>query len=288
MLRIIFREFMQKPIERIDRKEWDFSAVPREEERACCYFEWARESDYIVEELDCPVSGFNVTQENQKDRLRLMLDNSRITNALPGRGLTEKYFDRPWQAKRQEWRADFCQKLERCWNGVNFAPGLNKNGVGGFHLGMSPFFNSQLWTNKDLRCLDPDTGMETLLVTINWRDFTDNDIIHDFKKWIKTKENKNHLKGGRPEAIGVRSTAGKKKNEWGKKLERLAVLRLQHYYPFDEIQTLVPEAWMDNGKFLSSSEMHRERKLTKQTLLELFPFLDRRTVPRSWPPYAKK
>lgn len=266
-----------KVVEKVDRREWDFSTIPVGEERGCCYFEWARESDYIIKELDHPVPDFFIPpKRDEKDKQRLSLENSHIVHALPGRSFTDRYFDSPWQAKPPEWRADFCKRLEKNRNGLNFSRILNKKAYGGFHLGMSQFYNSRLWTENDTRSLDPETELETLLVTINWSNFNDGEIIKDFTDWLKSTE-------GRPDNIGQRDDRGKNKEcTLQANLERLAIMRLSLYYTFDEIVNFLPNSWDNKEKFQSPSEFGRERKAAPETLFELYPFLPRQTRPRSW------
>ena len=141
---------------------------------------------------------------------------------------------------------------------------------------MSQFFNSRLWTGKEMRRLDQKSGLETLLVTVNWKDFTDGEIVADFAKWLQSD-------AGRPEGVGQRDAKGKNKEiTWQASLERLAILHLLHHYSFPEIEPLLPDSWFDMEKFQPSSEARRERRAVRRTLLELYPFLPIETTPRSW------
>jgi hypothetical protein len=286
---------------RLDPTEWDFSGVPAKESCACCYFEWARESSYIIKELDSPAGDLS---RNEPDVQRDLLKNSPLVYALPprqagflpksnlsaadqkrmkellsqaGEGLRfgERYFDEPWLKKAAEWRAEFCRNLEAALKRLSFARILKKKDFPGFQLGMSTFFNHKLWTGKAMRCLDPRLGLETLLVTINWHDFDDAELKRDFAAWIKT---------ARPENVGQNDAKGKNKNKtWQAYLERLALLRLRHHYTFEGIAFLeLPESWRDKDKFTSSSEAGRERRAALQTLFTLYPFLPKPTRPRSW------
>ena len=75
-------------VEKIDRREWDFSTVPPAEECGCCIFEWARESNYIRKELDRSTGDFaEPSQPVENDKQREALNNSLIVHALPGKGI---------------------------------------------------------------------------------------------------------------------------------------------------------------------------------------------------------
>jgi hypothetical protein len=258
-------------VEKVDRKEWDFSTVPAGEERGCCFFEWARESDYIRQELEHPVADGLRPPNQEGDARRKRLRNCHLVHALPGKN-PGGIFERPWLAKSPEWRAEFCSRLKLCWDGLSFARSLDKMAYSGFHLGMSVFFKQEIWTENDIRRLDPGCGLETLLVTVNWSDFTDKEIIADFTKWLQSTD-------GRPS-----NYVGEFKNStWWVCLERLAILRLLHYYTFEEIPFLeLPLKWYKKSRFIETSEARRERRAAPQTLLTLYPFLSKKTKPRSW------
>ena len=274
--RMKFKNAIVEVVERIDRLEWDFSTVPAGEECGCCYFEWARESSYIKKELDHPAPDFFGSPANMESKQRKSLENSHIVHALPGRSFSDRYFDKPWLRKPPAWRADFCQRLKKCWNGLNFARSLDKRRFGGFHVGMSPYFNRKLWTGDEMRCFDPKSGFETLMVTINWNDLYDSEVIEEFTKWIRGEE-------ARPKNIGQRDAKGKNKDQtWQVYLERLAIMRLRHHYTFAEIAYLLPARWADKEKFQSPSEAGRERRSALQTFFELYPFLPKQTKPLSW------
>ena len=144
-----------------------------------------------------------------------------------------------------------------------------------FHPGISIHFPWQRWTERHIRLLDNETGMELLLVTIDWRNFEDSEIIGQFTTWLKSKE-------GRPSGVGLRDKKGKRPEIWQKKLERLAIMRLRHYYSLSEIFPLLPAKWQNLTKFVDEREIRRERKAARLTLLELFPFLPKDTLPINW------
>lgn len=112
-------------------------------------------------------------------------------------------------------------------------------------------------------------------MTINWANFDNKEILQQFEHW---------LKDARPKNIGVRSKQGRKKDEWRKHLEKLAILRLRHHYDFNEIPSLLPKRWTGN-KFFDRNEMNRACTAAHKTLLSLYPFLPKQTKPLSWQPF---
>ena len=258
--------------EKVDRREWDFSLVPAKEERACCFYEYAREAaPYILKQLRAADSWNKEDIESKRFR------NSPLIYALPPTApkLLPKLFKAPWLAKDAKWRALFCEQLSAHWEGLSYARAIGKTDIQAFDIGILQFFPWQRWTEQHTRLLDKETGLELLLVTIDWNNFNDAEIIKEFTRWIKSKR-------GRPLGAGLRHSKGKRTDTWRKKLERLAVLRLRHYYSLEDMASLLPEAWQDRSKFLDEREIRRERKAAQQTLLELFPFLPENTRPKSF------
>lgn len=275
---------------RVDAQEWDFTKVPREEEHACCYYEYARESSWIMEEIDnthvVERYGFGQRPPPNKEAVRRdKLKNSLLTYALPPVRLImdgkpvgrQKSFDgRPWLKQEQEWRQEFCQNVEKYKDRLGFARILKKTPDRAFCVGIALPFPWQRWEEEhETRILDRDTGLEVLLVTVDWGNFKDSEIIKQFRIWLKSKE-------GRPKDVGLRTGQGKRTDAWRKELERLAVLRLRHHYSLEEMTPLLPNDWKSKDKFTDNTEVERERKAAWQTLFELFPFLSENTKPINW------
>ncbi len=272
---------------RVDRQEWDFTKVPPEEEQGCCIYEYARESKWIMEEVDNPAEEvLHGCPQPDKEAIRKnKLAGSLLIYALPPvRHINEvgqlvgrqKSFDgRPWLAQEPKWRQEYCQKMEKYKDRVDYARILEKKPDQAFCLGIRLPFPWRRWEKEHkIRILDQETGLEAMVMTVDWRNFKDSEIIKQFRKWLKSKD-------GRPKDLGLRTGQGKRTDAWRKKLERLAILRLRHYYPVDEMSELLPDAWVA-GKFTDIVEIERERKAARRTLLELFPFLPEDTKPVNW------
>jgi hypothetical protein len=275
---------------RVDAQEWDFTKVPREEEHACCYYEYARESSWIMEEVDKPVEvvrhgwrAFERPPPNKEAVRRDKLSKSLLTYALPpvrpicGKPVgRQKIFDgRPWLKQEPEWRQEFCQNVEKYKDRLGFARILKKTPDRAFCVGIALPFPWQRWEEEhEKRILDRDTGLEVLLVTVDWGNFKDSEIIKQFRIWLKSKE-------GRPKDVGLRTGQGKRTDAWRKKLERLAVLRLRRHYTLDEMAPLLPKEWYGD-MFADNTEAERGREAARKTLFELYPFLPKKTKPINW------
>ena len=269
---------------RVDVREWDFSKVSREEEQACCYYEYARESSWLMEKMDNPPPVARDPLPEAETRQRDIIENHLLTYALPpfrriidGHpvGRQNNFDGRPWLAQEHEWRMQFCRNMENYTDRLAYARILEKSPDRAFGVGISTHFPWQRWEKEHKkRILDRDTGLEVILVTVDWNNFKDSEIIEHFRKWLKSKE-------GRPKDVGLRSGKGKRTDAWRKKLERLALLRLRHHYSVEEMAFLLPEAW-DKEKFTDTFEIDRERQNARQTLFELFPILPKDTEPLNW------
>jgi len=260
----------QEPKERVAREEWDFikllepegKEAGAENERACCYYEYARESTYIMETLKSPPAYDNSDQTWSK------LKQSPLTYALPVKVHGTNCFDGPWLHKDLKWRKQFLLQMAENWEKLCYARTLDKAPNRAFHVGMSPQFPAKLWTENAMRALHPNTGLETLLITIDWSNFDDKEVASEIKQWVKKE---------RPKGVGVHSKKGKKNNVWQMHLMKLRALRLRHYYPFEEIATI-----SQDDKFFDRNELNRPCKAACKSLHDLFPFLPVGALPLAW------
>jgi hypothetical protein len=137
------------------------------------------------------------------------------------------------------------------------------------------------WSGKIPRTQRPSfvypSGMEVLLVEIEWGKFSNKQIKQCFHKWIE-----NH----RPKDLKEPSGRGHKQSDWRAKLESLGLLRLRSRYTLEaalaELAKL-PPAQRKKSKFLDAGECNREAAEAQADFLNLFPFLDPAEMPLSWP-----
>jgi hypothetical protein len=115
------------------------------------------------------------------------------------------------------------------------------------------------------------SGTENTLVQISWGIFTNEEIVQEFRKWVKANRPKD-LPG--PDGKGHN-----KARDWRVALERLGMMRLLHRFRLSEIEAKLPEAWRLYGK----REWYKERKRSARTFHSFFPFLQEEEQPLSWP-----
>ena len=106
-------------------------------------------------------------------------------------------------------------------------------------------------------------GATLAAFAVDFRCHTDEEITADFKKWLRVH---------RPKSCPEPTRRGhNKRRDWRAALERLAIMRMLHFFTLLEIPIWIPEAW----KIYSGKNWYKERKQAAQTLLKLFPFLPR-------------
>jgi hypothetical protein len=126
-----------------------------------------------------------------------------------------------------------------------------------------------------------ESGREVTVVRINWADYTNDDLVQHFRRWVKAS---------RPKELPVPSRQGRKPGDWRARLTRLAVMRL--------LAQLTPsEIIADRGKLSSevreskqfqrrkwhdSTKWHDARREAAQIFSRMFPFLPPNERPRSW------
>lgn len=115
------------------------------------------------------------------------------------------------------------------------------------------------------------SGTEQTVVQISWGVFTNEEIIQEFRKWVKTN---------RPKDIAGPDGKGRNKaRDWRVALERLGMMRLLHQLSKGEMAKKSPEAW----KRFARREWYKERKRAGEMFHRLFPFLAKSENPLNWP-----
>ena len=115
------------------------------------------------------------------------------------------------------------------------------------------------------------SGTENTLVQISWGIFTNEEIVQEFRKWVKAN---------RPKDLPGPDGKGRNKaRDWRVALERLAMMRLLHLFRLHDLSTECPKAW---GLY-HKREWYKERKRASQMFHRLFPFLGEEERPNSWP-----
>src|SRR5260221_397236 len=110
-------------------------------------------------------------------------------------------------------------------------------------------------------------GGEVTVVWIQWADFTNDEIVEYFRKWVK---------GNRPKHSAAPDGKGKKINDWRVALNRLGIMRVLHNYTFADNR--FPAAFKARGeKFCYAA-----RKSALEKFCELFPFHPKGEKPINW------
>jgi hypothetical protein len=124
-------------------------------------------------------------------------------------------------------------------------------------------------------------GREASIIAIEWGDFTNDEIVSYFRRWVKTN---------RPAQFPVPSKKGHKLKDWRAHLTRLSVLRLlSHFTPLELIDTRTnrcPAIWkakaFSGQKWLDAGKWYDARREAGKLLHVLFPFLPADERPLSW------
>ena len=97
------------------------------------------------------------------------------------------------------------------------------------------------------------------------------EIIQEFRKWVKTN---------RPKDIPGPDGKGRNKaRDWRVALERLGMMRLLHQFSKGEMEKKSLEAW----KRYENREWYKERKRAGEMFHRLLPFLSKPERPLNWP-----
>jgi hypothetical protein len=122
-------------------------------------------------------------------------------------------------------------------------------------------------------------GREVTVVSIHWSDFTNEEIVQYFRRWVK--EN-------RPNHWSNPDTRGHKSKDWRAQLTRLAVMRLLSRFTALQLVSddLFPEIWatkqFSGRKWGDVTKWHDARREARKTFQILFPFLPEGELPFSW------
>jgi hypothetical protein len=126
------------------------------------------------------------------------------------------------------------------------------------------------------------SGTENTLVEITWGLFTNEEIIQEFRKWVRAN---------RPKDLPGPDEKGRNKaRDWRAQLTRLSVMRLlAHFTPLDIIdhrRNRFPAIWdtkqFAGRKWGDPTKWHDARREAGQLFRKLFPFLPSNEKPLSW------
>jgi hypothetical protein len=305
---------------KIPTVEWDFSDVPDNELVACCFWEYARESEFIcglrqrclenwrvgghrdqqlfddlekLQNIGYPAEVFmrgfffepNVEYQDTDEKL----PNYRHPAAPSISGS----FPRPWQTlshnervcrshirtdrdaiplapfKRGDWHdaGDIAKWAEVRWREV-FVPYEKVRRENPETSEVELIRSGKLKPFPGIPAsLFYEGGGEVTVVTINWADFTNDEIASYFRRWAKAN---------RPKHIPAPNGKGKKLNDWRVALNRLGTMRALHAYTFADHR--FPKKLEERGE----KHCYAARKLAFKKFCELFPFRPKGEKPINW------
>ena len=126
-----------------------------------------------------------------------------------------------------------------------------------------------------------ESGREVTVVRISWEDYTNDQLVQYFRRWVKAS---------RPERLPVPSRQGHKPGDWRARLTRLAAMRLLANLKPSEISAargklaseVCESKQFSRCKWLDTIKWHDARREAGQIFCTLFPFLPPSEKPRSW------
>jgi hypothetical protein len=315
--------------------EWNFfdrDRVPDEQLIACCYWEYARESNAIREAVkivktalanqgkSAPETAEGKAFRVSATRAYGLLNQTR----LPLLFWTGLHFPEiPWQSidktERKKW-ANACPEFSTPWRIPPFQITGDHCIAGELYGKAKAAHEKRIALERRLSQIDTGAanlteaaevrqklleqeknpapllvrgvgGVDFFIAQINWRDFTDNEIIECFKQWVKTKGNRPIPMTQEPKGVrGMQGGRGHKPRDWRASLDRLGIMRLMNRHSFEEITSIVQAAASvtsaDREKYSEKSGCIKERTKALKDFHGFFPFLDAEEKPCSWQPLS--
>jgi hypothetical protein len=226
----------------LDRHEWDFEdfdGVPEPECRACCWWEYARESDFIRREIvryderlkagervDTVLSRYPVLLGFLSE-----LGHTSLKAAAVSHG--DAKFPKPWQSLNEAEQRALTKSLA-LWtsqtppqHAVSFAP---------WWFAGKLAKELAVPTNRSRPSLRID-DREIVLLTVDWT-LTPRELGDAFYMWAKRNG---------PEDLTPPDGRGHKPIDWLKKLRDLGVMRLLYESEVRNMKIYQPEAWQRYG-----------------------------------------
>lgn len=233
----------RKAKRKLSVNEWCFSETKLSEDELliCCRYEYARESPTIR----------RVLEENHRadDELREQIEWDHLDLYLAFHS-GKKSFSQPWLAKKKSERRKILESIP------------SKQAIEIFSHGQFDPSEGEYIGEE---------GFELLHLKINWRYFTDEEIVQMFSRWVKSKE-------VRPPLFPSPQKRGKSQNDMLRnQLDALGILRLLHAMPFKDF----PDQRPHGDKWRIPFTARKTARMTKDHLRETFPFLPEDEIPLS-------
>jgi hypothetical protein len=296
---------------KLSRWEWDFSkaertGVPDDQLVACCYWEYARESNAIrnaVKIVKTALANQGKPAPETPEREAFRVTANCAYGMLHETGLPLSFWmglpfpEAPWQrideTKRAKW-AQFRPKIPS----LETRPFGTKGDVciaGALQSEAKRVHEARLEIYRRLSEIDRgvanleeadelrkklselaihpvivrgEGGVDSFIAQINWREFTNRDIKRGFNKWVVN---------ARPPSFPEPTGRGHKPVDWRAKLQSLGLLRLRSRYTIDATLACLaklPKERRKQTKLLEPGECNRQAGEAMSHFQALFPFLD--------------
>jgi hypothetical protein len=318
-------------------EDWDFSEVPDSELIGCCYWEYARESNFIQRTLhryrEWFLSGAKRNKASEQlfaamDRIQSIGDISDVIIrgcSFPAEMVWQSFdaeaenyrhpeadpitgsFPATWQRLSPAERA--CRARMANYGKRLIPPPIDRGDyheaedIGKYcraranevfaeyhrfqetHPGRSEV---QLIAEGKLKpwpgivpSLFWESGREVTVLRISWSDYTNEELIQHFRRWVKAH---------RPSNLPVPSRQGRKPGDWRARLIRLGAMRLLGRFKPSEIldlrrqtaHAILEAKQFSRRKWLDTTKWHDARREAGETFGRMFPFLPLGERPRSW------
>lgn len=276
-----------------DEITFEKTVVPDSEIKTCCFWEFARESKFILSVRErCRQirdSDIGLVERDKivgKDFAKIFNSLGRVAilfqegiYALGGMNIYDDVspFPQPWQSLAADVRRVLVETA--AWTPsmvVEQMPFSLANPARVLVLArdiestLLERRESKL-AGKQLAPMRPGwkyaNGHETLAVEIDWGRFSNDQIIAGFRKWIRTH---------RPENVKAPSGQGNKNSDWRAALNRLGMMRALNAF------TLADHRFPKFLKEKDDKACYAARKEAGKTFKRLFPFLAETEEPIHW------
>lgn len=280
----------------IHESDWNFDAVPNEELVACCYWEYARESAFLLglkkrwDEWDrlghCPEELSRGLNRIQEGSLAAFFHLDALLEA--------RDFPCPWQklpvkVQRRLVKLDYglpapfetggdLIEAERAVEYAKTQIQKFRTAVQKLHdewpgQGEGTLRQRGLWPKwKPLERVFWEEGYESLIVRIAWERHTNEQIMEAFRLWLKKT---------RPKRFPVPSGKGHKQISHRVSLERLGILRLLHQHRLPDLSKQNAAAW--KRYHCPNRRWRKDAQKAVSEFHRLFPIF-KAEHPLSWPP----
>lgn len=294
----------------ISQEDWNFDSVPEDELHVCCLWEYGRESNFLrsIKERSAEAVRLKLCFTERLDFVERdfskafgVLGRSAILfqEGIYGLGGDKAYpglisrFPAPWQSLSQSERSALLETADWDVKDIDGLPGFRRSNVpraeaivklfrpkstkevfgGDGSVGVREYFHAGHKLRSLCPCLMYPSGTEVLLVEIDWRDFTNEQLLQEFAQWLKENN---------PPGIARPDKRGHKKISDRVKLERLGILRLLNQFTLSQLKTGCAVAWKRYNT--PNRRWRKDASMARSHFRELLPFLPGNETPLAGPP----